>query len=127
MGENALLDFNTKKKIINVIPVFENQDIHNFLLDNCPKLLEYMASIGMRRVLAEVNYTYDYTILAGMWDLIMRIMKENSEINNKLFCNLINTYIVASRDHFSYLYPLLKNQINDESKLSKNIKSFIPI
>ena len=118
MGENALLDFNTKKKIINVIPVFENQDIHNFLLDNCPKLLEYMASIGMRRVLAEVNYTYDYTILAGMWDLIMRIMKENSEINNKLFCNLINTYIVASRDHFSYLYPLLKNQINDESKLS---------
>jgi hypothetical protein len=77
-----------------------------------------MASIGMRRVLAEVNYTYDYTILAGMWDLIMRIMKENSEINNKLFCNLINTYIVASRDHFSYLYPLLKNQINDESKLS---------
>ena len=118
MGENALIDFNTKKKIINVIPVFENQDIHKFLLDNCPKLLEYMASIGMRRVLAEVNYTYDYTILAGIWDLIMKIMRENSEINNKLFCNLVDTYMVASRDHFSYLYPLLQNQINDTSKLS---------
>ena len=78
MGENALVDFNTKKKIINVIPCFEDQDIHKFLLDNCPKLLEYTASIGMRRVLADVNYTYDYTILAGIWDLIMKIMRENS-------------------------------------------------
>ena len=72
----------------------------------------------MRRVLAEVNYTYDYTILAGIWDLIMKIMRENSEINNKLFCNLVDTYMVASRDHFSYLYPILENQINDTSKLS---------
>ena len=118
MGENALVDFNTKKKIINVIPVFENQDIQKFLLDNCPKLLEYTASIGMRRLLADVNYTYDYTILAGIWDLIMKIMKENSEINNILFCKLVDTYIVASRDHFSYLYPLLEKQINDDSKLS---------
>ena len=118
MGENALVDFSTKKKIINVIPVFENQDIQKFLLDNCPKLLEYTASIGMRRVLADVNYTYDYTILAGIWDLIMKIMKENSEINNRLFCKLVDTYMVASRDHFSYLYPLLENQINDTSKLS---------
>ena len=118
MGENALVDFSTKKKIINVIPLFENQDIQKFLLDNCPKLLEYTASIGMRRVLAEVNYTYDYTILAGMWDLIMKIMRENSEINNKLFCKLVDTYMVASRGHFSYLYPILENQINDTSKLS---------
>ena len=118
MGENALVDFNTKKKIVNVIPVFEDQDIHKFLLDNCPKLLEYTASIGMRRVLADVSYTYDYTILAGIWDLIMKIMKEKSEINNKLFCNLVDTYITASRDHFSYLYPILKDQIHDESKLS---------
>ena len=117
-GENALVDFSTKKPIINVIPVFENQDIHKFLLDNCPKLLEYTASIGMRRVLADINYTYDYTILAGIWDLIMKIMKENSEVNNKIFCKLIDSYIVASRDHFSYLYPILKNQINDTSGLS---------
>ena len=118
MGENALVDFNTKKKIINVIPCFEDQDIHKFLLDNCPKLLEYTASIGMRRVLADVNYTYDYTILAGIWDLIMKIMRENSEVNNHIFCNLVNSYIVASRDHFSYLYPILENQLNDTSKLS---------
>ena len=118
MGENALVDFNTKKKIVNVIPVFENQDIQKFLLDNCPKLLEYTASIGMRRILADVNYTYDYTILAGIWDLIMKIMQENSEINNKLFCKLVDTYIVASRDHFSYLHPMLKDQIHDDSKLS---------
>ena len=118
MGENALVDFSTKKKIINVIPVFEDQDIQKFLLDNCPKLLEYTASIGMRRVLADVNYTYDYTILAGIWDLIMKIMRENSEINNRLFCKLVDTYIVASRDHFSYLYPFLQDQINDTSKLS---------
>ena len=113
-----LVDFNTKKKIINVIPVFENQDIHKFLLDNCPKLLEYTASIGMRRILADVNYTYDYTILAGMWSLIMKIMKENSEINNNLFCKLVDTYMVASRDHFSYLYPILERQINDNSNIS---------
>ena len=117
-GENALVDFSTKKAIINVIPVFENQDIHKFLLDNCPKLLEYIASIGMRRVLADVNYTYDYTILAGIWDLIMKIMKENSEVNNKIFCKLVDSYIVASKDHFSYLYPILQNQIDDTSKLS---------
>ena len=118
MGENALVDFNTKRKIINVIPVFENQDIQKFLLDNCPKLLEYTASIGMRRILAEVNYTYDYTILAGIWDLIMKIMKEKSEVNNKLFCKLVETYIVASRDHFAYIYPLLEKQVDDNSKLS---------
>ena len=113
-----LIDFNTKKKIINVIPVFENQEIHKFLLDNCPKLLEYTASIGMRRILADINYTYDYTILAGMWDLIMKIMKDNSEINNNLFCKLVDTYIVASSDHFSYLYPILQSQINDNSTRS---------
>ena len=117
-GENALVDFNTKKTIINVIPVFENQDIHKFLIDNCPKLLEYTASIGMRRILADVNYTYDYTILAGIWDLIMRIMKEKSEINNKIFCKLVDSYIVASKDHFSYLYPILKNQIDTNDKYS---------
>ena len=117
-GENALVDFSTKKTIINVIPIFENQDIHRFLLDNCPKLLEYTASIGMRRVLADINYTYDYTILAGIWDLIMKIMKENSEVNNSIFCKLVDSYIVASRDHFSYLYPILEKQINDTSMLS---------
>ena len=117
-GENALVDFNTKKTIINVIPVFEDQDIHKFLLNNCPKLLEYTASVGMRRILADVSHTYDYTILAGIWELIMKIMKENSEVNNKIFCNMVETYIVASRDYFSYLYPMLTKQIDDDSKLS---------
>ena len=102
----------------DVLDVSEKNMGQNALVDFCPKLLEYIASIGMRRVLADVSYTYDYTILAGMWDLIMKIMRENSEINNILFCKLVDTYMVASRDHFSYLYPLLKNQINDTSKLS---------
>ena len=44
-------------------------------------------------------------------------MRENSEINNILFCKLVDTYMVASRDHFSYLYPLLKNQINILNRL----------
>ncbi len=69
-GKDNLVDFNTKKMISNVIPFYDDIRIHKFLLNYAPKLLEYTASIGMRRLLIEVPYTYEFLIESGIWNFL---------------------------------------------------------
>ena len=101
---------NPNNEINNVIPYFDNELIHQFLLKYAPRLLEYTASIGMRRMIAEVPYTWEYTYLSGIWKMIEILQKDKSEINIKVFVNLLNSYKNASGSHFDYVLDLLKDQ-----------------
>lgn len=101
---------NPNNEINNAIPYFDNERVHQFLLQYCPKLLEYAASIGMRRMIAEVPYTWEYTYLSGIWKMIDILRKDKSEINIKVFVNLLNSYKNASGSHFDYVLDLIKEQ-----------------
>ena len=64
----------------------------------------------MRRIIAEIPYTWEYTYLAGIWKIIQLLIKDRTEINIKIFVNLINSYQIAAGNHFDYVLSLIKKQ-----------------
>lgn len=118
-GQNLSDISNPNNKISTCIPIFEDERIHKFLVKYCPHLLEYYASIGMRKIIAEVSFTYEYTILAGYWKMIEILLNDRSEINIKIFINFINNYKIASKEHFDYVL----NLVDEQKKQEKNINS----
>ena len=106
-----LTEIGRKENIITTcVPHFEDERIHLFLLKYAPHLLEMTASIGMRKMISEVPYTYEYSILAGFWKMVQIVLKERSEINTKIFINLINNYKLIAKDHFGYVINLVEKQ-----------------
>jgi len=124
-GRNNLQDFNTKKIIANVIPVFEDQRVHRFLLKYAPKLLEYTASIGMRRVLMEVPNTYEFLFEAGILHLCQSFNTNRSEAAIKLFCNFVESYEVAAGNHYHYLNRVIVDQMNEYKNRPELLKYHI--
>jgi len=124
-GRNNLVDYNTRRTIVNVIPVFEDQRIQQFLLKYAPKLLEYTASIGMRRVLVEVPYTYEFTIESGILKLCQMLNTSRTEAGINLFRFLLETYQVASKGHYSYVNGLITKQMERYNKDPEQSKNYI--
>jgi len=116
-GENLTVIGNKNDEICTCIPYFEDERIHRFLLNYAPHLLEFTTSIGMRNVIAEVPYTYEYTLLAGYWKMIEVLLKDKSEINIKTFINFIQNYKIVAKPHFEYVIELVEKQ----KKLPKTI------
>ena len=115
-GGKNLKEIGTQNEINTTIPYFEDEKIAKFMIKYAPKLLEYSASIGMRRILAEIPYTHQYTILAGLWAMIPVLLKDKKEINIKIFAELCKGYLIAAGDHFMYVLDLLDKQ----KKIDKN-------
>ena len=111
-GGQNLKEIGSQNEINTTIPYFEDEKIEKFLIKYAPKLLEYSASIGMRRILAEIPYTNEYTILAGLWAMIPILLKDKKEINIKIFVELCKGYLIAAGDHFAYVLELLEEQKN---------------
>ena len=109
-GKDNLVDFNTKKMISNVIPFYDDIRIHKFLLNYAPKLLEYTASIGMRRLLIEVPYTYEFLIESGIWKFSEVLNKNRSEAAINIYSKLIQDYEIASKGHYDYLINIVLKQ-----------------
>ena len=109
-GKDNLVDFNTKKIITNVIPFYDDIRIHNFLIQYAPKLLEYTASIGMRRLLIEVPYTYEFLIEAGIWKFSEVLNNNRSEAAINIYTKLIQNYEIASKGHYDFLINIVLNQ-----------------
>ena len=109
-GKDNLVDFNTKKLITNVIPFYDDIRIHKFLLKYAPKLLEYTASIGMRRLLIEVPYTYEFTIESGIWKFSEILNNNKSEAAINIYSKLIEDYEIASKGHYDYLIDIVLKQ-----------------
>ncbi|OUM61939.1 hypothetical protein PIROE2DRAFT_11904 [Piromyces sp. E2] len=118
-GKNNLVDYNTRRTIVNVIPVFEDQRIQQFLLKYAPKLLEYTASIGMRRVLVEVPYTYEFTIESG----ILKLFKAFAIVQAFLYKNNENrmntetqTMTIIDIENFDEADRMVRNYVSRRFK-----------
>ena len=118
-GSN-LTEISNKENIISTcIPYYEDEKIHQFLLKYAPHLLELTTSIGMRKILSEIPFTYEYNLLAGYWKMIEVLLKDKSEVNIRTFTNFINNYKIVSKSHFEYVIDIVEEQ----KKLPKNIDS----
>ena len=89
-------------KITNVIPVFEDIRIAEFLRKYAPHLLSYTCSIGMRGMIAHVVMTDGYTLCAGIWKLVEHIARNPTELNLKTFKHLVTSYDLFSGDYFKH-------------------------
>ena len=109
-GGQNLKEIGSKNEINISVPYFESEEIQKFLMKYAPKLLEYHSSVSMRRILAEVPYTYEYTILAAFYTFVPIILKDKKEINIQIFVQLTKSYLIAAGDHFKYVLDLLAEQ-----------------
>jgi hypothetical protein len=106
----ALQSIAEHKDITNVIPFYDDERIHKFLRKYAPSMLEYTASIGMRRIIADIPMTYAYTVCAGLWQLVEDIDKYKSDINITSFVKLVNTYNIACGTYFKHILEYIKDQ-----------------
>eukprot|EP00056_Hartaetosiga_gracilis_P022074 m.28078 g.28078 ORF g.28078 m.28078 type:complete len:156 (+) comp9428_c0_seq1:230-697(+) len=67
------------KKITNAIPLFDDIQVHKFMRRHTPTVLELSASIGMRRMIADVPMTHAYTIIAGAWYCADMLLKKSGK------------------------------------------------
>ncbi|KAJ3069611.1 hypothetical protein HDU98_007322 [Podochytrium sp. JEL0797] len=95
-----------QQEIMNVIPYFEDTRIAAFYRKYAPKLLEYTASIGMRRVIADVPMTFGYTLLAGFWKCIQLCKTNKTEVLGKLLVCLSDSVTPCVGGYFKHLLPL---------------------
>lgn len=90
-------------EITNVIPVFDDPRIQRFLQKYAPSLLSYTTSIGMRRVIADVEGTYAYTIAAALWKMIQVLSANPTQGNISLFVRFAHDFHQAIHGNFNYL------------------------
>lgn len=104
----------TGVEIVNAVPYFEDLEIQRFLQRHAPCALEYICSIGMRRVLAEVPCTFPYTLVACVWKLIQQLDMDKSEVNIELLCRMMPSYHYSCDGRFEYLRPMLHTDEDPE-------------
>ena len=108
----------TKEEINNCIPVFPDEKIYNFLKEYCPTILELLAGLGMRRVLAQIPLTFESLILSGLWKMIGILKVKKSEINIKSFLEICNSMKYVCGDKYDDVIEVIKGQL--ENKENKN-------
>ena len=116
-GDKKLEVPGTKEEINNCIPVFQDKEIYKFL-KYCPKTLEILAGLGMRRVIAEIPVTFESLILSGLWKMISLLKGKKSEINIKCFLDICKTMTYVCGSKYNNVIDTIKEQLND--KESKN-------
>ena len=109
--------------INNAIPIFDDERIHQFLLKYAPHLLEYTASIGMRRILAEVPNTYENMIVAGLWKMLTVLNTNKSEINIKMFISLLKSNEIAAGRKYMGVLKEIEHQ-KDEKELALYLNNY---
>jgi len=110
-NQNPLVDPKTQKPITNAIPIFDDQRIHQFLMRYAPNTMEYIAGVGMRRILARIQNSHESLIQSGILKLCQVLNTTRDETHIKLFHSLIETYEVASDHRFSYINYSINQQI----------------
>ncbi|ORY32426.1 hypothetical protein BCR33DRAFT_771424 [Rhizoclosmatium globosum] len=108
-GGAPLFTPGSNEAITNAIPVFEDERIARFYRKYAPKLLEFTASIGMRRMIAEVPMTFGYTILAGFWKLVEMTSVNKTELCAKILVNVFNSIQPCIGGYFNHLLPLFES------------------
>jgi hypothetical protein len=108
--------YNNTKAIINVIPVYDDDRIQQFLMKYAPNILEYTASLGMRNMIIGIPSTYCYTVVGGVWWMVREFQDNQSEINAKLLIKFIHTYKTAVGNLFDHVINLIKPMSPDDKK-----------
>ena len=103
----------TKEEINNCIPIIQNEKIAKFL-KHSPKIMELLAGIGMRRVLAEIPLTFESLILSGLWKMIGIIKEKKSEINIKCFLDICNTMKYVCGEKYNNVIDVIKEQFKNK-------------
>lgn len=98
----------TQITITNAVPIFDDPKIQRFLQKYAPSALEYLCSIGMRRVLAEIPQTFSYTVGAAVWRFVQHLDTDKSELNIMLFQRMVPSYHESLQGRFDYLMPILE-------------------
>ena len=106
-----------KEEINNCIPIFPDNKLFNFM-KHCPKIMELLSGLGMRRVIADIPLTFESLILSAVWKMI-GILKENkSEINIKCFLDICNTMSLVCGKKYNNVIDTIKTQL--KNKKGKN-------
>jgi hypothetical protein len=100
-------------EITSVIPIFENLSIASFLKKYAPSILEYVASIGIRRVMAGVNMTNCYTLCGGILAMLPELNNNKSTINIDTFVKMVKTFDVFVGKYFDHVLPHIRDQDTD--------------
>jgi len=114
---DTLIDVFTSKEIINTIPFYDDDRIQQFLMKYAPTLLEYVASLGVRRIIVNVPHTYKYLIVSGLYNLTRTISDSKqgrSEINVDILSKFITTYKTAVNGIFDYVIDIINEQTQYE-------------
>ncbi|XWV25083.1 hypothetical protein QJ856_gp0694 [Tupanvirus deep ocean] len=101
---------NSRHELTTVVPIFEDLRIANFLRKYAPSILEYVASIGMRRIIAGINMTNCYTVCAGILKMVEELNANKSSLNIDTFVKLVKTYDVFVGGYFDHVMPYIKEQ-----------------
>ena len=110
-----------KEVITNVVPVFEDKRIHDFLLKYAPTALEYLSGYGMRRIYANIPGTHNYTLANGIWKLVEVISLNKTSQYIEYFGKIIDSYETSSGHYFDRVLPFL----TDKSKQNENMSMYI--
>lgn len=111
--------------ISNVIPVFEDHKIAVFLKKYAPNLLSYCCSVGMRRMIADVNMTDGYTMCGGIWKLMQILPQNPTELNLKSFEHLCRSFDLFAGGYFARMRDCLivDSDDNEGDHLSFNLQN----
>lgn len=96
--------------ITNVIPIFDDPRIGYFMKKYCPTLLEYSASVGMRRVITGISTTNLYTVCGGLRKMIELLDTRKTELNILTFSDFTKTYDICAGIFFKDVLTHVKYQ-----------------
>lgn len=109
-GQNVTVPGQPDKIINNIIPIFDDERVHRFLKTYAPNILEYSASIGMRRVIVGIPMTHAYTICAGVWKMVEVQDKNKSSVCCETFLNLTRSLETSFGTYFDHVLPYIREQ-----------------
>lgn len=103
------------RAITLAIPFFDNPKIQHFVTKYAPRTLEYLASFGIRRMIAEIPRTHIYIIAGGIWKMIEKINGSKLDINLDIFDKLVKAFDEGINDYFGHVMRYTKDQDTKQS------------
>ena len=111
-GKEHLSVPGTKEEINNCIPIFQDKKIYEIF---APSILELLAVLGMRRVLAEIPVTFESLTLSGLWKMIGILKANKSEININTFLSICNKVKFTCGTKYDNIIEIIQNQLKNEN------------
>jgi hypothetical protein len=110
-------------RIDNVIPILP-PSLFQFIYKNAPKVLEFYASVGMRRIIAAIPGTLPATMTAALTKMMKMVTVEPTEVNIRAIVDLYHgTKAVAS---LKYLQPQFDELCHAVGQVDGRLPAHVP-